>query len=146
MTRLTFAVSASSFAVNMAVKQNDINFAKEYPKAASIVPISFYVDAGLTGEDLDEKARKLQNQLQALFARAGFLLRKWMSSEPDVLRHLEPHLLEKQPYQDITELHAFTKVLGIEWDSQSDTFCLAIGSIHHDAYQGNIGFGDSKNL
>ena len=111
MTRLTFGVSASSFAANMAVKQNAIDFTKEYPKAASIVPISFYVDDGLTGEDSEEKARELQNQLQALFARAGFLLRKWMSSEPDVLRHLEPHLLGKQPYQDITELQAFTKVL-----------------------------------
>ena len=50
-----------------------------------------------------------------------------MSSEPDVLRHIEPHLLGKQPYQDITELQAFTKVLGIEWDSQHDMFRLAIG-------------------
>ena len=97
MTRLTFGVSASSFAANMAVKQNAIDFTKEYPKAASIVPISFYVDDGLTDEGSDEKARKLQNQLQALFTRAGFLLRKWMSSEPDVLRHLEPHLLENNP-------------------------------------------------
>ena len=74
-----------------------------------------------------KKARNLQNQLQALFARVGFLPRKWMSSEPDVLRHLKPHLLGKQPYQDITDLQAFTKVLGIEWDSQRDIFRLAIG-------------------
>ena len=67
MTRLTFGVSASSFAANMAVKQNAIDFAKEYPKAASIVPISFHVDDVQTGESSDENARKLQNQLQALF-------------------------------------------------------------------------------
>ena len=42
MTRLTFGVSGSSFAANMSVKQNSMNFAKEHPKAASIVPISFY--------------------------------------------------------------------------------------------------------
>ena len=76
MTRLTFGVSASSLAANMAVKENATDFAKEYLKAASIVPISFYVDDGLTGEDSNEKARKLQNQVQGLFARAGLLLRK----------------------------------------------------------------------
>ena len=58
----------------MAFKQNAIDFAKDYPKAVSIVPTSFYVDDGLTGEYSDEKATKFQNQLQALFARAGFLL------------------------------------------------------------------------
>ena len=50
-----------------------------------------------------------------------------MSSEADVLWHIEPHLLGKQPYQAITELNAFTKVLGIQWYSQCDVFCLAIG-------------------
>ena len=71
---------------------------------------------------------ELQNQLQTLLARAGFLLRKWMSSsEPDVLQHIEPHLLGKEPYHGITELYIFTKVLRIEWDSQRDIFHLAIG-------------------
>ena len=52
-----------------------------------------------------------------------------MSSKPDVLQHLEPHLLGKQPYQNITGLHAFNQVLGIEWDSQCDIFCLAVVEI-----------------
>ena len=50
-----------------------------------------------------------------------------MPSEPDVLRHIKPHLLRKQPYQDSTELHAFTEVIDIEWDSQCDIFHLATG-------------------
>ena len=74
MTRLTFGVSASSFAANMAVKQNAIDFAKEYPKAASVVPISFYMDDGLTGEDSGEKATELKSQLQALYSQEGLLL------------------------------------------------------------------------
>ena len=34
MTRVTFGVSASSFAANMAVKQNALDFAAEFPEAA----------------------------------------------------------------------------------------------------------------
>ncbi len=43
MTRVTFGVSASSFAANMSVKQNALNHATEYPQAARIVETSFYV-------------------------------------------------------------------------------------------------------
>ena len=51
MTRLTFGVSASCSAANMAVKQNAIDFSKEYHRAASIVSISFYVDNSLTEDE-----------------------------------------------------------------------------------------------
>ena len=36
MTRLTFGVSASSFAANMAMKQNALNHQDEYPKAVKL--------------------------------------------------------------------------------------------------------------
>ena len=44
MTRVTFGVSASSYAANMSVKQNSLNLAAEYPLAAHAVQNSFYVD------------------------------------------------------------------------------------------------------
>ena len=44
MTRVTFGVSASSFAANMAVKQNAIDYADEFPVASGVVHDSFYVD------------------------------------------------------------------------------------------------------
>ena len=46
MTRVTFGVSASSFAANMAVKQNARDYDMEYPLAAKSVNTSFYVDDG----------------------------------------------------------------------------------------------------
>ena len=42
MTRVTFGVSASSFAANMAVKQNAIDHAQEFPLAAEILQKCFY--------------------------------------------------------------------------------------------------------
>ena len=76
MTRVTFGVSASSFAANMSMKQNALDFAVEYPQAAKVVEDSFYVDDGLTGADSIQDAIKLQGQLQELFTKGGFLLRK----------------------------------------------------------------------
>ncbi len=80
----------------MAVKQNALDFALEYPQAAEVVKKCFYVD-GLTGADSVQEAIKLQGQLQDLFSKGGFLIRKWNSSDPSVLRHLSPDLKERQP-------------------------------------------------
>lgn len=87
MTRVTFGVSASSFATNMSVKQNHT---MEYPKA---VERGFYVDDCLTGAGSIEEAIDLYKQLMDLFAKGGFLLRKWSSSDPVVLDNI---LLELQ--------------------------------------------------
>ena len=56
ITRLTFGVSASSFAANMAVKQNALLHANTCPLAASAAPDDFYVDDGITGADFIPKA------------------------------------------------------------------------------------------
>ena len=51
MTYVTSGVSASSFAANMAVKQNVLDHAMEYPLAARSVDTSFHVDDRLAGAD-----------------------------------------------------------------------------------------------
>ena len=65
MKRVTFGVSASSFAANMAIKQNAIDLVHKYPKASRMVEESFYVDDFLTGADNVEDAIRLHHQLYA---------------------------------------------------------------------------------
>ena len=88
MTRVTFGVSASSFAANMAVKQNASDFAMDFPLAYDAVKNNFYVDDGLTGADSVEETVKLYEQLRNLFDKADLLPRKWNSSEPQVLEYI----------------------------------------------------------
>ena len=126
MTRVTFGVSASSFAANAAVKQNALDFALEYPQAASVVENSLYVDDGLTGADSVEEAVQLQKQLQDLFSRGGFLLRKWNSSESSVLEHISPELRDSQSIHTLPDPDEYTKTLGIQWNSGLDHFRLTI--------------------
>ena len=59
MTRLTFGVSASSFAANMTMKQNALDHASAYPLSAQVVFDSFYMDDGLTDTDSMSEGRKL---------------------------------------------------------------------------------------
>ncbi len=125
MTRVTFGVSVSSFAANMAVKQNALDFAIDYPQAAEVVK-SFYVDNGLTEADSVQEAIELQGQLQDLFSKGGFLLCKWNSSDPSTLQHLSPDLKERQSMQMMPTSGKYTKTLGIEWNASKDHFRLTI--------------------
>ena len=129
MTRVTFGVSASSFVANMCIKQNALDHASVYPLAAKAVENSFYVDDGLTGADSVEGAIELHVQLQSLFSKGGFLLRKWNSSEPAVLQHIEPELRDQQQGRTISESEDYTKTLGINWSAKSDHFRLTVADL-----------------
>ena len=59
MTRIKFGVSALSFAANMAVKQNAIDFSQEYPLTAKTVHTSIYVDDCLTDASTATEALSL---------------------------------------------------------------------------------------
>ena len=92
LSYINFCVSPSSFIANMGVKQKSLDFAVDFPLAAKAVIDSFYVDNGLTGADSIDQAVELYHQLQSLFAKGGFLLRKWHCNEPEVLLHIDPEL------------------------------------------------------
>ena len=116
MTQVTFGVSVSSFAANMALKQNAINHAYEFPKAAEVVHISFYVDDCLTGASDSKSALLLQQQLTTLFSCGGFVLRKWNSSDPSVLEKIPESLRNTHEVQTFSETDEYSRTLGIEWN------------------------------
>ena len=107
MTRVTFGVSASCFAANMAVKQNTRDLAHEYSLAAEAVEKSFYVDDCLSGADDVKTVITLQGQLQILFSRGCFLLRKWHSSERSVLQDIPSELCECQDMHPISDTSGY---------------------------------------
>ena len=126
MNRLTFGVSASSFAANMAVRQNAMDFADDHPCAAAVVAKSLYVDDCLTGANTVEEAVSLQTKLQELFGKGKFTLRKWNSSHPAALKHVSPELRESHFTQTIPDPPEYVKTLGIQWNSKKDVFCLTV--------------------
>ena len=132
MTRLTFGVSASSFTANMAVKRNAFELENEYPQAAKDVIESFYVDDGLIGAETIQEASELQSQLQELFHKGGFVLRKWKASNDIVLDKVPDHLKDERMIQEITEDERFAKVLGMDWNSDLDAFRPLICPISSD--------------
>ena len=72
MTRLTFLVTTSSFAANMALRQNTLNHLETHPQAARVALESFYTDDGLIGTDTVPEAIRLRRTMQQLFKLGGF--------------------------------------------------------------------------
>ena len=116
-TIVTFGVAASSYATNMAVKQNAADHALEYPAAADTVNNSFYVDGGQTGADTIEEAIDLRHHLLELFTRGGFTLCKWNCSNPAVLELIPDELKDTHSLCTLPDDGRYTKTLGIEWNT-----------------------------
>lgn len=65
-----------------------MDYAKDHPLAAKVVEEAFYFDDCLTRADSVQEGLELRCQLQELFARADFTLRKWNSSNSHILRDI----------------------------------------------------------
>ena len=129
MTRVTFGIAASSFAANMSIKQNALDFAHMFPLAAKAVDELFYVDDCLTGADTVEAAIQLQTQLQSLFSKGDFLLRKWNSNNTFVFESISPELQDPRVIHTFNNTFDYTKTLGIEWNPQLDHFRITIAKL-----------------
>ena len=70
----------------------------------------------------------LQQQLNDLFSRGGFLLRKWNSNDPSVLQSIL-ELRDSHEVQTISECNEYTKTLGLEWNTSTDQFRLTVTNL-----------------
>lgn len=98
----------------MAVKQNAIELAHMFPLAADAVHKSFYVDDGLDVET----TITLQRQLQDLFTRGGFMLRKWNSIASHLYCRLFSQSCKFTPF--LIQNMAAPK----HWDTATYIFCI----------------------
>ena len=113
----------------MSVKQNSIDFSHEYPLAAKVVKESLYVDDCLTGDDDVETAVTIHCELQSLFSRGGFTLRKWNSSELSVLEAIPSELCENREVLSISDSNGHPKTLCLEWNVAMDAFHITISNL-----------------
>ena len=101
MNRVTFGVAASPYLAVKALQQTAHDHGGQSPSASSHVYGSFYVDDLLAGADTPEEALNLLKNLRSLLAKGGFDLRIWRSSSQEVVKAIEPALLDKVPTKDL---------------------------------------------
>jgi hypothetical protein len=107
-------------------------FKDDFPLAAAELGRNLYVDDLLSGTDTVEEALALQKDAVQLMAKAGLPIRKWCSSDAEVMKGIPEaergalgrHLLtsQLQDEQDCeVETRPSSSALGVEWFIEGDT-------------------------
>ena len=106
-------------AANTAIKQNALYYKMEYLLAAkSVVTHSMWMHHGPTGADFILETIKFQCQLQTFFSKGRFHIKKWNSSEPQIIQHLPAEVMK--PTQKLPTSDEYNKTHWIQWNAVKD--------------------------
>ena len=122
MTRVTFSITSSPFLATQVLRQVAKDYQKQYPRGFHIVCKRFYVDDCLTGTSTVKEAAQILAELNALLATACC---KWRSHSLELLQTIPDDMKEKENLHTISPPDQCHRVLGLYWDTRTDSFHVA---------------------
>ena len=125
MNTVTYGTASAPFLATRCLQQLIEDEAINYPEAAQIAKVGFYVDDLITGTDDLDKALALQKDLKDMLEKVGFTLRKWSSNHPELLEHLPPEEVERKMLLSFGNEDE-VKALGLLWSSTSDKLIICV--------------------
>ncbi|XP_058984316.1 uncharacterized protein LOC131805086 [Musca domestica] len=102
---------------------------ERYPLGSQMLKDNFYMDDGLGGADSLSTAIEIQKELITILKQHGFILRKWSSNTPRLLKDI-PHS-DREVNLDLNESQTI-KTLGLYWMPQADQFCVKTNIDHNE--------------
>jgi len=124
MERVTFGVASSPFLATQTLRFVADTHKAEFPRAAELIHTTFYVDDFVSGARDSAEATAIQQELCALLAKAGMVLRKWRSNSTTFINATPTHLRETD--DSPLSLQESPKALGSHWDTITDTLYIAV--------------------
>ena len=118
--------SCSNFALRRTAEDSQSLFSTEVTDTARS---NFYVDDCLRSAPTVEEARTIATEVQAVCARGGFHLTKFVSNKEGVLDEIPPQDRDDQSEQkelDLEERPKVKKALGVKWNMVEDTFGFCV--------------------
>ena len=124
MKRVTYGIASSAFHSTRCLKE--VANRAHSSNVADSLNKCFYVDDFLGGANSIDEARSLIRELCQEFAKFGFELRKWTSSDPDLTSELPSEMRETSNQLELFSEKYQIKALGICWKPISNTFVFSI--------------------
>ena len=122
-----FGATSSPSCAAFSLRQTALDFGHGYePLVASTVEGAAYVDDVLTSVSDVETGIKLVDGLRSMLAKAGFRLIKWLSNDERILASLPEKELAKSVQTHSIDSSLQERVLGVEWNVQSDEFRFTV--------------------
>ncbi|KAJ8914084.1 hypothetical protein NQ315_014279 [Exocentrus adspersus] len=116
LNTVTYGTTSAPYLAVKCIKE--LSKTATNPQVANIIEHDFYVDDLLTGHNDLETIQYLCKSIRDHLASGGFILRKWLSNDNDVLSnvHIDDDPLTILNLSDGQS----SKTLGIQWCSQGD--------------------------
>jgi len=114
-TRLPFGLTCSPFLLSATIRELADMYKAEFPTAAALVDNSTFMDDFAAGAENDDCVTKLYDELIHLMNRIRLPIAKWPTNST--------HLKDVWRAEGVN-FKEVTQTLGIDWDTESDTFSM----------------------
>lgn len=122
---VTYGTVSAPFLAIRSLQQLALDADAKFSTASKVLLENTYVDDILAGASTLESARKLQRDLVELLNLGGFELSKWSSNCRELLSDI-PISHQEAPIEIDLNHSNNIKILGIVWDSQTDSFSYRV--------------------
>lgn len=125
---ITYGTTAAPYLATRCIKQISQENKSSFPRASEAINEDMYVDDFLSGENSIDKLIKLKQDVTSILASAGLNLRKWRSN----VQNLSD--LDNTSNKNLSfEVSSENKILGIYWNSISDSITYTVKRHEHNA-------------
>lgn len=121
---VTYGTACAPFLATRCLVQLSVDEEHNFPRAASVLKELMYIDDFLGGGKTREDCLQIYDELNQLCASACLDIRKWCSSDSEVLSAVPPEMKE-EGFHDFDE-DTTCKALGIRWKAQGDYFYFQV--------------------
>ncbi|XP_058457587.1 uncharacterized protein LOC131434654 [Malaya genurostris] len=125
MQVMTFGASCSPSCAQFVKNTNAERFAKNFPAAVNAIINDHYVDDMLSSVETEQEAIELAISVRYIHAQGGFEIRGWRSNSSHVMDALNEQR-KNEKHINISSHLSMEKVLGMWWNSHSDTFTFKL--------------------
>ncbi|XP_065075705.1 uncharacterized protein LOC135699384 [Ochlerotatus camptorhynchus] len=127
---MTFGAACSPSCAHYVKNQNADRFVEDYPRAVECIKHEHYVDDMLASVETEEEAVKLASEVRSIHSQGGFEIRNWLSNSSAVVKRLHETSTTEKDMSLCADM-ATEKVLGMWWDTATDSFTFRISPKHN---------------
>ncbi|XP_062542110.1 uncharacterized protein LOC134210107 [Armigeres subalbatus] len=133
LTTVTYGTASAPYLATRCLKKLGEDCATTHPVASDVILHDFYVDDMLSGADNIKEAKLLVKQVEEVTNSAGFILRKWNSNSPELLRSIPKKMRDDRSVLDLQSSSTTVKTLGLQWNVTADEFQFSFPQWKSDA-------------
>ncbi|XP_050524447.1 uncharacterized protein LOC126896054 [Daktulosphaira vitifoliae] len=118
---ITYGLTSSPYLSIRCLHELDMREGHKFPVAKGSLIHNTCVDDIIIGRDTEEELLVAQDHIIRLLSTAGCTLKKWCSNSEKLINRVPPDDRAQRPSFDPKD-ESTVKVLGLHWNTQSDTF------------------------